>query len=233
MSVGVCELAGVNGHRIERLGISGSRICLRQFVSEVVRIIGDEDQGETRSGDAYSAGVIGIASDGIDVEISRQSSIALEIFSKGLVGPGDVPRRGAVRQEVFYPHSRRRSSGLPGLPTSKGEGHDAHGSGTRIRNVVEQGEFGEHAVLPNCVCGGIGISVVGSQVENAGRAGLSEGLGKDHRSIEHRSDAPLMVSGLGGRRGVERVIVNVLSTNVEESFGKVGVRHFERVIRGP
>ena len=42
-----------------------------------------------------------------------------------------------------------------------------------------------------------------------------------------------MVSGLGGRGRVEGVIVNVLPTNVEEGFRKVGIRQLETVIRGP
>lgn len=42
-----------------------------------------------------------------------------------------------------------------------------------------------------------------------------------------------MVSGLGGWGRSKGVIVNALSSNVEEGFREVGVRHLETIIRGP
>jgi len=234
MSIGSREFAGVNGRRIERPGIRSSRVRLNRIsTSKVSRVIGDEDQREAGSGDLHSAGVIIIAGNGVDVKIVLQSTIALEVVSEGLIGPRDIPGRRALRQEIFHPDSRWGPSRLSGLPTPNGKGHGAHGSITRVRNVVEQGEFGKHAILPNRICGGIDVSVVGSQVDNASRARLSEGLGKDQRSVKHGSYGPLVVSGLGGGGRIEGVIVNVLSTDVEEGFGEVGMRQLETEIRGP
>lgn len=234
MSIGGCKHVGIDGRRIEQVGICSGRVRFnRNFPRKVIRIIGQEDQRETGGGNLYGAGVIVVAGDGVDMNIVLQLPIALEVSSEGLIGPSDVPRGRTVRQEVFHLDGRWRSSGLSARSSSKGKVHDAHRGWARVRDVVEQGEFGKYTLLPNPVCGGICIPSVGSQVENARRVGLSKGFGKDQRGVEHGSDRPLVVSGLGGRGRVEGVIVNVLSTNVEEGFGEVGIRQLETIIRGP
>ena len=142
MSVGGREQAGIDGRRIHNVGIrSGGVRFSRDIPRKVIRIIGEEDQGETGGGNLYGAGIIIVASDGIDVNVVLQLPIALEVSPKSLIGPSDVPRGRAVRQKVFHLDGRRRSSGLPTRPTSKGKVHDAHGRWVLVRDVVEQGEF--------------------------------------------------------------------------------------------
>ena len=234
MSVGGREHAGIDGRRIELVGIRSGRIRFsRNFTRKVIRIIGEEHQRETRGRNLYGAGVIVVAGDSVDVKIVLQLSIALKVSSECLIGPSDVPGGRAVRQEVFHLDGRRRSSGLSTCSTSKCEVHDADGRGARVRDVVEQGKFGKYTLLPNAVSGGIRIPSIGSQVEDTGRIRLSEGFGKNQRGVEHGSNRPLVVSGLGGRGRVEGVIVNVLPTNVEEGFGEVGIGQLKTVIRGP
>ena len=162
MSVGGREHVGIDGRRIEHVGIRSGRVRFsRNPIREVIRIIGEEDQCETRGWNLYSAGIIVVAGHGVDVKVILQLAIALEVSSKSLIGPGDVSRGRAGRQEVFHLDGRRRSSGLSARSASKGEVHDAHGGGVRVRDVVEQGEFGKHTLLPNRVCGGIRIPSVG------------------------------------------------------------------------
>lgn len=94
MPIGGRKYARVNGRRIERLGICSRRVSLGRIpTSKVSRIVGDEDQRETGSGNPYGACVIVVVSDGFDVKIVLQPAIALEVESQGLTGPSDVPRR--------------------------------------------------------------------------------------------------------------------------------------------
>ena len=70
MPVGVRELTRVNGHGVDPIGISSSRIRVNRILtSEVGRFIRDADQRETGSGNGYIAGVIVVAGDGLDGEI--------------------------------------------------------------------------------------------------------------------------------------------------------------------
>ena len=101
------------------------------------------------------------------------------------------------RRSIFRLDSRRGSGRLPSLATSNREGNAADGSAVQIRDVVEQGEFGEHGIPPDVIGRGIDVPVIGGQTDDGRCARLPEGLCKDQGSTVHRSDSPPVVLRLG------------------------------------
>ena len=164
MPVGVRELTRVNGHGVDPIGISSSRIRVNRIpTSKVGRFIRDEDQRETGSGNSNIASVVVVAGGGLDVEIVHQPTIALEETSKRLIGPGDIPKRRAFRQEVFHLDGRWGSRRLAGLSTPNREAHVTGSSAAWVRNVAEQRKFGEHPILPNRVWGVRGFPLLAAR----------------------------------------------------------------------
>ena len=199
MPVRVRELVRVNNCGVDVLGVRSGRERLNRLSTfEVGWIIGDKDQCETRSGKLDITSVVIVARDNFKVRIVHYSTAALEEVPEGLIGPNSVPKRGTLnRRSIFHLDSRRGSGRLPSLATSNRDGNAVDGSAAQIRDVVEQGEFGEHSILPDDIGRGTDIPFVGNQTDDARCARLPEGLCKDQGSIVHRSDSLPVVLRLG------------------------------------